>query len=75
MAARTDKKDINLAEFRSGLDREGQVFPMMALDGLQRVRVCANRQGERYTSDERNLDLTGFRRHKTGRIGWRVERL
>ncbi|MGA9853712.1 MAG: GAF domain-containing protein [Gammaproteobacteria bacterium] len=55
VAARADQTDINLSEFHSTLGSDGYAFPMTAHGELQEVLVCANRPGEHYAVDERQL--------------------
>jgi GAF domain len=55
VAARADQHDIDLSEFQSVLGSDGYVFPMAAHGELQEVLVCANRPGEHYAVDERQL--------------------
>jgi len=55
VAARADQNDIDLVEFHSALGNDGYVFPMAAHGELQDVLVCANRPGEHYAVDERQL--------------------
>ncbi len=55
VAARADQNDIDLTEFHSALGSDGYAFPMAAHGELQEVLVCANRPGEHYAVDERQL--------------------
>ena len=55
VAARAEQNDIDLSELHSSLGTDGYVFPMTAHSEMQHVLVCANRPGEHYSSDERQL--------------------
>ncbi len=46
---------VDLEDLDSGLGTGGCVFPVMVLEVLRGVLVCANRPGERYASDEKKL--------------------
>ena len=55
VAARADQQDTDLADLNSGLGSDGYVFPMTAHGEMPNVLVCANRPGEHYAADERQL--------------------
>ncbi|HVC37116.1 MAG TPA: GAF domain-containing protein, partial [Gammaproteobacteria bacterium] len=55
VAARAERKAIDLAGLASGLGAEGCMFPIIVLGRLRGVLVCANRPGEHYASDEIKL--------------------
>ncbi len=55
VAVRADQNDVDLSEFHSTLGNDGYVFPVAAHGELQEVLVCANRPGEHYAVDERQL--------------------
>ncbi len=55
VAARANQQDIDLADLNSGLGNDGYVFPMAAHGEIPYVLVCANRPGENYAADERQL--------------------
>jgi len=57
VAARADQQDIDLVELNSALGSDGYVFPMAAHGEMPNVLVCANRPGEHYAADERQLLL------------------
>ncbi|MDE2345932.1 MAG: hypothetical protein KGL13_05640 [Gammaproteobacteria bacterium] len=57
VAARADQQDIDLIDLHSELGSDGYVFPMAAHGEMPNVLVCANRPGEHYAADERQMLL------------------
>jgi len=55
VALRAEQKAVDLADVVSGLGYEGCAFPMMVLGRLRGALVCANRPGEHYAADEKQL--------------------
>ena len=55
VAARAEHVPLDLAGLDSVLGMDGCVFPMAVLGVLRGVLVCANRPGEHYSSDEKQL--------------------
>ncbi|MGH8321558.1 MAG: GAF domain-containing protein [Gammaproteobacteria bacterium] len=55
VAIRAEHQAVDLEDLDSGLGTDSCVFPMMVLGVLRGVLVCANRPGERYATDEKNL--------------------
>jgi len=55
VAARADRKAMELSDFNSSLGRDGCVIPITVLGRLRGVLVLANRPGEHYASDEKKL--------------------
>lgn len=55
VAIRAERKPVDLGDLRSGLGTNGWVFPIIVLGNLRGLVVCANRAGEHYAADERQL--------------------
>ncbi len=55
VAARAEQKAVDLSDFNSKLGADGCVFPMTVLGVVRGVLVCANRPGEHFASDEKEL--------------------
>lgn len=55
VALRAEQKAVDLADVASGLGADGCAFPMMVLGRLRGVLICANRPGEHYAADEKQL--------------------
>jgi len=55
VAIRAERKPIDLAGSGSQLGTEGWVFPIIVLGRLRGLVVCADRPGEHYAADERQL--------------------
>jgi small basic protein len=55
VAARAELKAVDLSDYPGELGTDGCVFPMIVLGVLRGVLVCANRPGERFGSDEKQL--------------------
>ncbi|HSC47663.1 MAG TPA: GAF domain-containing protein, partial [Gammaproteobacteria bacterium] len=55
VALRAEQRAVDLADLESGLGADGCAFPMMVLGRLRGVLVCANRPGEHYAADEKQL--------------------
>ena len=55
VATRAEQKAVDLSDFTSSLGADGCVFPMTVLGVVRGVLVCANRPGEHFASDEKEL--------------------
>ncbi|MGA9853713.1 MAG: GAF domain-containing protein [Gammaproteobacteria bacterium] len=55
VATRAEQKAVDLSDFTSKLGADGCVFPMTVLGVVRGVLVCANRPGEHFASDEKEL--------------------
>jgi len=55
VATRAEQKAVDLSDFNSKLGADGCVFPMTVLGVVRGVLVCANRPGEHFASDEKEL--------------------
>ena len=55
VALRAEQKATDLANLESALGTDGCAFPMMVLGRLRGVLACANRPGEHYATDEKEL--------------------
>jgi hypothetical protein len=55
VALRAEQMAVDLAEFVGALGQDGAAFPMMVLGRLRGVVVSANRPGEHYAPDEKQL--------------------
>jgi hypothetical protein len=55
VALRAEQKAVDLTSLESGLGPDGCAFPMMVLGRLRGVLVSANRPGEHYAADEKQL--------------------
>ena len=55
VAARAERKAMELSDFTSSLGKEGCLIPITVLGRLRGVLVLANRPGEHYASDEKKL--------------------
>jgi hypothetical protein len=55
VAARAEQKAVDLSDHTSKLGADGCVFPMTVLGVVRGVLVCANRPGEHFASDEKEL--------------------
>jgi GAF domain len=55
VAARAERKAMELSDFTSNLGKDGCVIPISVLGRLRGVLVLANRPGEHYASDEKTL--------------------
>ncbi len=71
VAARAERKAMELSEFDSSLGKDGCVIPISVLGRLRGVLVLANRPGEHYASDEKTL-LTRVAREVGA--AWRILR-
>ncbi|HVC37944.1 MAG TPA: GAF domain-containing protein [Gammaproteobacteria bacterium] len=55
VATRAEQTAVDLSDYTSGLGADGCVFPMTVLGVVRGVLVCANRPGEHFASDEKEL--------------------
>jgi GAF domain len=55
VAARAERKAMELSDFTSSLGKDGCVIPITVLGRLRGVLVLANRPGEHFASDEKKL--------------------
>ncbi|HVC37157.1 MAG TPA: GAF domain-containing protein [Gammaproteobacteria bacterium] len=55
VAARAERKAVELSDFTSSMGTDGCVIPITVLGRLRGVLVCANRPGEHYATDEKQL--------------------
>jgi len=55
VAARAERKAMELSDFTSSLGKDGCVIPISVLGRLRGVLVLANRPGEHYAGDEKKL--------------------
>lgn len=53
VAARAERKAMELSDFSSSLGKDGCVIPITVLGRLRGVLILANRPGEHYASDEK----------------------
>jgi len=55
VAARAERKPVDLAELASTLGTDGYLFPLIVGGHVLGVLICTNRPGEHYALDERRL--------------------
>lgn len=71
VAARAERRAVDLGSLTSALGEDACVFPMLVLGNLRGIIVCRNRPGEHFGTDEKRL-LT----HVAREVGaaWRILR-